>query len=131
MFNDFIIRLPKDVPLSDYLKEKAEGYMKVRLQGLLYYIPITKETKKLFKIKRKGKQFVFESFKKEQRFKRFIRDIIDSVYLQIRDTIGSEIHSELRTQIERGFGNIFDKILDKQINQGFQKLLSYKPKTKE
>ena len=126
MFGDFIIKLPKDVPLSNDIKERAEGYMKISLFGIPYYIPITKEVKKLFKIKRSGKYFVFESYKKEQRFRKFVRDIVNSIYLQVRDTIGSEIHYKLRTQIEDGFGNMFSKILEKKINYGFQKLLPYK-----
>jgi len=126
MFDDFIIKLPKDVPLSNDIKGRAEGYMKISLFGIPYYVPITKEVKKLFKIKRRGRQFIFDSYKKEGRFRKFVRDIITSIYLQVRDTIGSEIHSQLRTQIEEGFGNMFNKILDKKINLGFQKLLPYK-----
>ena len=130
MFDDFVRKLPKDVPISNHIKERAEGYMKVSLFGILYYIPITKEVKKLFKIKRRGKEFIFDSYKKEQRFKKFVRDIITSVYLQIRDTVGSEIHSQLRTQIEDGFGKMFANLIDKKINQGFQKLLPYKNEKK-
>lgn len=126
MFDEIVTKLPKDVPISDDIKERAEGYVTIRMFGILYYIPITKEAKKLFKIKRSGKQFIFDSYKKEQRFKKFVRDIVNSVYLQVRDTIGSEIHSQLSQQIEDSFGNMYDKILDKKINQGFQKLLPYK-----
>ena len=126
MFDDFVRKLPKDVPISNHIKERAEGYIKIGLFGILYYIPITKEAKKLFKIKRKGKQLIFDSYKDRQRFERFIRDIINMVYLQIRDTVGSEIHSELKRQIEDGFGKMFNNLIDKKINQGFQKLLPYK-----
>lgn len=107
------------------VKGRAEGYITIKLFGIPYYIPITKEVKKLFKIQRRGKQFIFDSYKTEERFRKFVRDIITSIYLQVRDTIGSEIHSKLRGQIETGFGNMFSKLIDKKINQGFQKLLPY------
>lgn len=126
MFDDFVGKLPKDVPISNHIKERAKGYMKISLFGILYYIPITKEAKKLFKIKRKGKHLIFDSYKDRQRFERFVRDIINMIYLQVRDTVGSEIQRDLSQQIEEGFGNMFNKILNKKINQGFQKLLPYK-----
>lgn len=131
MFGDFVKKLPKDVPLSDDIKGRAEGYMKIGLFGIPYYIPITKEVKKLFHIKRRGKRFIFDSYKKEQRFRKFVRDIITSIYLQVRDTIGSEIHSQLSSQIEDGFGKMFNNLIDKKINQGFQKLLPYKNNEEE
>lgn len=119
-------KLPKNVPISEYIKDRAKGFVVITLFGIPYYIPITKDTKKLFNIKKIKNTFIFNNYKAEHRFEQFIRDIINVVYLQVRDTVGEEIQSKLSAQMQDGFNTMFGKIINKKINQEFQKLLPYK-----
>ena len=52
-----------------------------------------------------------------------LREMIDGLYLQVRDTVGGEIHSELSEQINNGLSKLFDDKLDLAITDGFQKKL--------
>ncbi len=56
---DFILKskLPKDIELSPDIRARSEGYIKNRLHGTAFYVPVTKELKKLFKISRRGNKF--------------------------------------------------------------------------
>ncbi len=123
MIMDIYYKLPKGVPLSQHLKEKAKAYYGVRFYGRLYYIPITKESKKLFGLKTKGRKILIDDYKTMGRAEVFIRDIIDSVYLQMRDTVGAEVHQELSNQIKRGFAQLADKGLERMINHRIKKQL--------
>jgi hypothetical protein len=120
---DIVKKLPKDVPLSPHLQQSAMGFIVIQLYGLKYYIPLTKEFKKLFKIKRRKNKFIFSSYKSERQIEEFLRDVIASIYLQIRDTVGSEIHLQLNEEIKSGFTNLFANILEKKITDEFQKKL--------
>ena len=129
MIDEWLIKntkLPKNVPISEYIKDRAKGFVVITLFGIPYYIPITKDTKKLFNIKKIKNTFIFNNYKAEHRFEQFIRDIINVVYLQVRDTVGEEIQSKLSAQMQDGFNTMFGKIINKKINQEFQKLLPYK-----
>ena len=116
-------KLPKNTTLSKYLQEKAIAYVSIQLYGIHYYFPFTKEMKKVFHIKKMGK---FWSIPNSIKLEHSIRDIIGSIYLQIRDTIGSEIHQELDNELRNTFSTLFENYLEKRINKEFQKKLPHK-----
>jgi len=118
-------KLPKHVKLSDHLNQQADGYLHVLCYGKGYYIPLTKEMKKLFVISRRGNGLIFN--KKEYQFDDIVRVIIDSVYLQIRDTIGGEIQESLMTEIKHRIDDVIAPQIGKEIDKKFdQKLLGEK-----
>ena len=96
----------------------------IRYMGIRYYVPITKEFKKEFKVKRCKQRYEFLSYKSEKRIEDFLRDIISSVYLQIQDTIGSEIYQQLNRNLEQGFSKLFEIHLGKN-----RKVANYKDAT--
>lgn len=117
---NFTKKLPKDVDLSPDLKMRSEGYISIKLYGEDYYIPVTKEFKKVFKAKRIKNRLEFTSYKFENALEDFLRDLISSIYLQIRDTIGSEIHQQLNQELSHGFAKLFNKFLGQKIENGFK-----------
>lgn len=124
---DFIRKLPKEIKLSVSLKENSEGFIRIRYYGIEYYVPVTKDFKKIFKAKRIKNRLIFTSYKYEKALEEFLRDLISSIYLQIRDTIGEEIHTQLNQEISEGFEKLFDKFLEQRINMELKhKTLEYK-----
>ena len=114
--------LPNHVKLSDHIKQQSDGYMSVSLNGKQYYIPITKDCKKLFGIKRRGETVAFTKGKHmdEYKFDDFIRTIIGSVVLQVRDTIGVEIREELMREAMDKINNVIVPQIDKEIDKRFE-----------
>lgn len=112
-------KLPEEVELSPDIKERAFAYILIKLYGLYFYIPITKELKKLFKISTKGTRYIFPSYVFETRLERFFRDFINIMYLQIRSEVGDEVHASLSQELKEGFSNLFDNYLNKRIVDKF------------
>lgn len=108
--------LPKSVSLSQHLLEKCKDLVEIHFIGTKYYIPITEDIEKIIKRGRFGNVPLIRNAD-------FFQDIINSVYLQIRDTIGSEIHSQLSQQIEEGFSTLFNLPLAKKIDEQLNKAL--------
>lgn len=121
-----LTKLPEDAQTSPHFKERAEGWIEVMLYGIRYYIPVTQEFKKAFKVKRKKDELIFATYKQEDELVPFLRDLISTIYLQIRDTVGSEIHGKLSRQIEHGFGKLVENYLDNQIEDALNNKLEYK-----
>lgn len=118
-------KLPDHVQLSDYIKEKADGYLVILKYGKHYYIPLTKEIKKLFKISRREGEIIFG--KTEKRFDDVVMTIIDAVYLQVRDTVGGEIQSNIMEEVKSKIEDILAPKIGKEIDKRFdQKLLESK-----
>lgn len=123
--DEIIYKLPKDVHLSQDLREKAEcgAYLTIRLYGQHYYIPITKEIKKQFGIiERQGKLF-YTNGKAFDRLCEIIQMIISSLYLQVRDVVCSGIESHLDQELKRGFSKLFEKYIHKRVKTEVQKRL--------
>ena len=114
-------KLLKSVELSPDIKKRAEGYIVIMKYGLRYYIPITKELKKIFKISRRGKKFLFPSWSAEHRAERHFRDFIMVMYLQVRQDVGAEIQRHLSQELKDGFEKLFDPFIENKIEQGFKK----------
>lgn len=129
IMNEIVYKLPKGVSLSEHLRENALAYFGFGYMGHDYYIPITKEAKKLFKMNWVDGKLQFENHKEELRFGEFVRYITGAIYLQMRDTIGAKIHQEISQDIQNGFAKLFDRGLEKMIDQALnRKLLSDKKK---
>ena len=127
MSGDFAKKIPKEIELSPDLKSRAKGYIEIMYFGVTYYIPVTKELQKVFNIKKIKGQLSFENYKKGRYIRKCLQDIIAGVYLQIRDTIGAELHQQLSRKIEEGFGNLFSNYLEKHIEDSLNiKLLEHK-----
>ncbi|HUS50128.1 MAG TPA: hypothetical protein VMZ91_08175 [Candidatus Paceibacterota bacterium] len=120
-----IYKLPKEVKLSDYLREKAIAYYEIQLQGIHYYVPITKQVKKLFKIKTSKKKLDLYSFN-HLLVEDIFRDIIDSVYLQVRDVVCSGIEESLDGKLRDGFSKLFENAIHNLTNKEITKRLPYK-----
>jgi len=127
-FDNVVFKLPKDVELSPDIRERAEAYFEIMNYGRYYYVPITKEVKKLFGLKRKGKEIIFKSFNQNRRIYKFLHDVISGIYLQIRDTVGSEIHQEISQQITGEIEKRLDRPLWKEIERRFDKKLTFDSK---
>jgi hypothetical protein len=108
--------LPKYVSLSPYLLDKCKELIEIHLMGTKYYIPITGDVEKIIKREKFGR---FPMIKNPDLF----QDVINSVYLQIRDDVGAGIHRQLSQQIEQGFSTLFNLPLAKKIDEELNKTL--------
>ena len=108
--------LPKYVSLSQHLLEQCKDLVEVDFIGTKYYIPITEDVEKIIKRGQFGNVNLIRNAD-------MFQDIINSVYLQIRDTVGREIHSNLSQQIEEGFSTLFNLPLAKKIDEQLNKAL--------
>jgi hypothetical protein len=115
--DEIIYKLPKDIELSKHLKDQALAYLDVRLYGSHFYIPITKEIKKQFHlIERKGK-LIATNWKELNRLYDITQDIIDSIYLQVRDYVCAGIEQNLDQNLREGFSKLFEKLIHKQVTE--------------
>jgi len=133
---DYTRELPENVKLSEYHKAKADGYIRVQSLGKSYYIPLTKDMKKIFGIKRKKGDIEIEfSIMDADRLDDMIRIIINAVYLQTRDTVGMEIREEMVKMVEDKLNNVLVPQIDSEIEKKFEdkepKLLDQKLKPTE
>jgi len=115
-------KLPKGISLGKHLEEQADGYFVCQYLGKSYYISLTKEMKKLFKIKRKGEILCFDDkeLRSESRFEDMVRTIIACVRVQIQDTIGVEIREEMMREVRDRIDNILVPQMDKKIEEKFE-----------
>lgn len=95
--------LPKNVSLSSYLLRDCKVVWRITYLGIPFYIPVTKDIATLI------------SKTDESLVEDVIRDVINAIYLQVRDSIGAYVHSQLSDQIGRGFQELFDKTLDRKV----------------
>ncbi len=127
--NDIVYKLPKGIELSDSLKFDAVcgAYFKVMHFGHSFYVPVTKEMKKIFGIKFvKGKisHASFDTFQAN----RLLHRIIDSVYLQVRDSVCAGIEQHLEQKMKEGFARLFKKQLHKNVKAKVMMALPFKKK---
>jgi len=134
MLNEIIYKLPKDVEgaFSQDIKERALAYMSFLLFGQRFYVPITKQVKKSFKIIRREDKLYFSDFDSEMAYANISRDILQSVYLQVRDRICGEIEQKLDQELKEGFSKLFENYLSKRIRMDVdKKMLERKDANKE
>jgi len=116
----------KDVPveLSNYIRERSKGwFFSVLHDGTHYYIPVSTEMKKVFGIHIVNGKPIFDSHKRGFRLEDVLGDIVGSIYLQIRDTVGSEIATDLHKQMEDSFSKMFEKVISDKVEKEFNKKL--------
>jgi hypothetical protein len=119
--------LPKHARTCGYMKDRAKFFAQIKYMGRNYYLPVTKEMKRFFGLSVKNGHMVCD---RELPVDSFLRDLIASVYLQVRDTVGSEISAGLSRQITDGLASMFEKKLDKAVEDGLtQKLLEQRTNT--
>jgi hypothetical protein len=108
--------LPKGASISEHLKSQAKYFARITFFGISYYIPVTKEMKKIFGISIiKGEALIKGSYFDGNRLDDFLRDLISVVYLQVRDTVGAEIRERLSDQIKDGLEKMFQQNLSQVI----------------
>jgi len=124
MLDNIVYKLPKEIELSEYVKERAIAYCKIMLHGHYFYIPISKKMKKIFKIKiRKGK-LSFTDLGLEMQFESMMRLIADGVYLQMRDYVCVGIESSLHQKLQQGFSDLFERYIHKRVKGEITKRIS-------
>jgi len=96
---DFVRELPEWAKSCDYFDEMAEGYLCFLMNGKSYYIPLTAEIKSLFGISRRGDKLIFKVGKNRRRMEDMLRVMAGSLLLQVRDTVGASISSDLSRQV--------------------------------
>lgn len=116
----YVRELPEHVKLSDQQKSQADGYIRVLSNGKGYYVPLTKEMKKLFGISRKKDTIEFKDFNLQYKLDEMARVIIDAVYLQTRDTVGVEVREEMVRMVEDKLHNVLIPQIDDEIEKKFE-----------
>jgi tRNA U54 and U55 pseudouridine synthase Pus10 len=109
--------LPKDVELSEYLREKAgnRGYISIFLYGQTYYVPISKEIKKIL-----GKYKIYKESSincENPHIEEALRTITDAVYLQVRETVGCEVYEDLHRELSETFEALYEDHLRQKIDE--------------
>ena len=115
--DEIIYKLPKDVELSQHIREKVEcnAYLDIMLFGLHYYIPISKEIKKQFGLIERHGKIVYTNYKAFQRLCEISQQILGSLYLQVRDVVAAGIEQNLDQELKEGFSKLFEKYLHKRV----------------
>ena len=113
----YVIEIPEGEELSPRLKEDAEGFVEIMYLGKCYYYPLTKEFKRLFKIKIEDGRMVM-SANMQKKLGVFLQDLIAAIYIQIRNTIGSEVYSKLSREMSDGLEKLYAGTLGKAIESG-------------
>ena len=103
--------LPSDA--QTFSHHRAEYFGVVMLFGVSYYIPVTEEMKRLFKLKQKPYSIDVGSGKREfyanSDLESFFRDMTAAIYYQVRDTVGEEVRDSLSKEIKDGFERFYSK----------------------
>jgi hypothetical protein len=120
--SQILYELPANVPTSPDLKERALAWIEFRSIGGTYYAPITKEAKKLLGLHTVLGKLVL-SYDQINLLEKYVHDIYWALYIEIRDTVGSEIHDSISEDIKKQFHNMFSKKLGDTIEKGLDKRL--------
>ena len=123
MIDEIVYRLPKGVKLSQHLREGAMGYLRVAYLGNDYYLPITKNAKKIFGFKIIKGKIEQRDWETNTKMADFARDVVGAMFLQVRESVGDEIHSSLSQDIAEGFSKLAEKGLERIINYRINKRL--------
>ena len=115
--------LPKGVPTCSDQQDRAHGFVGILYSGHTYWLPITKEMKRLFGISLRAGNIVFKKDDDKYDFEKAVREIVHAVYLQIRDTVGSEIEQALMTEIRDGFSQMLFKQVADRVDASLTKAL--------
>ena len=115
----FTKEVPEWAHVCDWTKENAEGYFEVQHFGRKYFVPVTKEMRRLFGITRRGNKIAFKC--NDMDVEKFLRDIVASVLTQVRHAVGDEIHADLNQQLNTFLNDTlephFERMIQGKMNQ--------------
>jgi len=121
-----LYKLPKDVELSQDLRERSIAYMEMQSLGRRFYVPITKDLKKLLKLHIVNGELIL-SYEQARLLEDVFRDILRGAELQLRDEVAGQIESTLLGEVRDGFAKLFAKPIRRMVKQKLdQKLLEGK-----
>ena len=112
MFGDIVYDIPEGTPISRDIRERSLAYMEIGLFGRKYYVPITKQVKKLFNLKMRQGRFLI-NYDKQSDMQKMFQDSIRMVQMQIRHDVAGEAVDEIMQDIRNGF----DKILRPKVEE--------------
>lgn len=116
IMDTIVYKLPKDVGLSLHIREKAKAYFEIYFQGQKYYVPITKEMMIIFNLRILKKKIEFpDAYKTRSCMTEMLRDIIDSIHLQVRDGVCAGIEDSLHQQLKDGFSDLFAGVIHQKV----------------
>ena len=103
----------KDVPvgLSPHIRGRADFFVEVRHFGIAYYIPLSKELKRAFGVHVVKGQTILDYSRRNRDLEAILSDLVGSVFLQIRDTVGAGVKAELSRKMEESFSALFEKTI--------------------
>lgn len=116
--------------VSPMAREQAgkNGWATIIFFGVGYSVPVTKEMKRLFGMKRRGSEWLFGDQRTGMDFEKVMMDTIAAVYLQVRDVVGAGVREELSKQLENSMSEMFAPFAAKAVESAFeareQKLLT-------
>jgi hypothetical protein len=116
MFGDIIYEIPEDTPISKDIQERALAYMEIGMFGRRYYVPITKQVKRLFKLKMRKGRFVVDYDTRNDMDKMF-HDSIRMVQMQIRHDVAGEAVDKIMRDIRDGFDSILRPKVEEMIER--------------
>ena len=96
---NFKQKLPQGVKVCDWTKERSEGYIEVGHFGRPYYIPVTKEMKRLFGISRRGSKLGFKTMRGDMDAEKFLRETVGALLSQVGQAVGDGIQQELNQKL--------------------------------
>ena len=109
------------MPISPDLQSRALCFVPVRVLGVEYFVPITKEVKKSFGLKihtlNNKIELEFKTQPDEQRFLKIMWDIAHIMYLQVRDTVGHEIEEHLSDQLKTSLADTFQSLISNKVRK--------------
>jgi hypothetical protein len=107
--------LPEDCELCPDILNKYREFAEIQYMGKNYYIPIPDG--KLLK-------FLDSNFNMDMKLEDYFRQIIAALYLQVRDTVGSEVYRQTSDDLKSFLETMFSENLSKTItNKLNEKLL--------
>ena len=113
-------KAPEWAKLSDYQKEKGDGFVIFMLGGIDYCVPLTKEMKKQFGISRRKNKIIFKTWESEKAFRNILMEITTSVYHQVSERIGDNIEATLLTEITDNIENLLSPKIKEEIKGRFK-----------
>ena len=120
----FHTTLPEGVPISNDLQQRARCYVEFHHLGKAYYAPVTSQMCRTYGIKKKDGVYSILSYSLEVYFEEFLSMVVAAIYLQVRDTVGSEVHAQISEEIKSSFERMFSEGLSGQVRRMIDTKLS-------
>lgn len=116
MSGQIVYKLPKGIKSSQYVREQSIAYIAVSVLGVEYYMPITKELKKLLKFKvKKGKVVLQNGYWDEQLLDGYLRTVVMMLSEQFKEYLADSIYENLSEQMKDGLEKMYANSLKQRI----------------